>query len=116
MEIDLSDLHAVDDEIYAIDFNAGNEHWYPVTEYNQIFLRGHALKFNEILRDRGHVFLNDIYDALGVKRTSLGAVVGWLYDFERPTEIVFKISETGTESGPAYHVVFNVDGVMYDQI
>lgn len=36
-------------------------------------------KLNNLLRTQGHVFLNEAFDELGLPRTDIGAVVGWVY-------------------------------------
>lgn len=52
----------------------------PFVEYNWLFLRQHQNWANDILMARGHVFLNDIHDVLGLSRTAMGQIVGWTYE------------------------------------
>lgn len=49
-------------------------------EYNWLFLRTQQNWANDILRARGHLLLNDAHDVLGLSRTAMGAVVGWIRD------------------------------------
>ena len=37
-------------------------------------------ELNEMLRGRGIVLLNEVYEALGCAKTEAGAIVGWIYD------------------------------------
>lgn len=84
---------------------------------------------NQILAINGYVFLNDVYDWLGFKRTPAGCVVGWLYHEDDPAEhIKFGIfkddgNDAGLTPGSFYEeeplalmLDFNVDGVIYDKI
>ena len=52
----------------------------PMTEYNWIFIRNQQNWANDMLRARGHLFLNEAYSLLGLEHTSAGAIVGWIYD------------------------------------
>lgn len=48
--------------------------------YNRMFLRHNQNWANDMLRRRGHIFLNEVYSQLGMTHTSAGAIVGWVYD------------------------------------
>lgn len=109
---------------YAKCFDPLNPNWNGNPEYNLYFLRAQQNYANDILKVRGHVFLNDIYDSLGFPRTKAGAVVGWvyggngddyidfgIYDINRPMALEFV---NGHES--SIWLDFNVDGVIYDLI
>lgn len=63
---------------YAVIFDEFNQNWHRDPTYNMHFLTMQQTWFNDKLRINGHVFLNEVYDALGFPRTSAGAVVGWL--------------------------------------
>lgn len=65
---------------YAIIFDDGNEGWDPDPERTKYFLIQQQNWANERLKARGHLFLNEVYDLLGAKRTKAGAQVGWVYD------------------------------------
>jgi hypothetical protein len=52
----------------------------PFDEYNWIFLRTQQNWANDMLRARGHLFLNEAYSMVGMTHTSAGAIVGWIYD------------------------------------
>ena len=96
-------------------------------EDNMRFLKCQQNYFNDLLKRRGHVFLNEVYDGLGFPRSKAGAVVGWIYDEECPTGdnyIDFGIFNLNSEAArrfangyeKAIWLDFNVDGVIYDKI
>ena len=45
-----------------------------------MFLRHQQNYANDILKNRGYLFLNEVYDMLGFPRTKYGQIVGWVYD------------------------------------
>jgi hypothetical protein len=47
---------------------------------NWMFLRQQQLWVNDLLKMRGHVFLNEVYERIGLRPTDDGAIVGWVYD------------------------------------
>lgn len=64
---------------YAKFFRPDNKNWNPTHELNLMFIKGVQNNLNDNLRTKGHVFLNEAYDALGLERTKAGAVMGWLW-------------------------------------
>lgn len=112
---------------YARFFDASSANFEKDPEYNLMFLRRQQDYANEILRSRGHLFLNEVYDMLDIQRTKAGQVVGWIYDEKNPNGdncVDFGIYNTNNEAarrfvnGLEYNILldFNVDGVIYDLI
>lgn len=92
--------------------------------YNLTFLKYEMQLANRILVATGKVYLNDIYDRLGIKRSKAGQVVGWVYDPKNPTgdnKIIFDthtVYRRNPDSPNGFEKVllidFNVDGVITD--
>lgn len=53
-------------------------------ERNRFYLLARQSQANDMLQAKGHLFLNEVYDLLGFRRTKAGASVGWIYDLEHP--------------------------------
>ena len=112
---------------YARFFDEYCAGWTKDAEYNLMFLRQQQNYANELLKSRGHLFLNEVYDMLGFKRTKAGQVVGWIYDEEHPTGdnfVDFGIYNLNIEkardfvNGYERSIIldFNVDGPILDMI
>ena len=112
---------------YAIVFDDSNEGWDPDPERSKYFLIQQQNWANERLKSRGHLFLNEVYDMLGAKRTKAGAQVGWVYDeknCEGDNFVDFGIFDTNSPkardfvNGIEKVIVldFNVDGYILDMI
>lgn len=116
--------------IYARYFdNESSASWSKEPEYNLIFLKCQQNYANDLLKSRGHVFLNDVYDMLGLKRSTAGSVVGWVGYQDKQglgdDYIDFGIFADKDKDcfvefmngfGGAVLLDFNVDGVIYDKI
>lgn len=112
---------------YARFFDASSENFAKDPEYNMMFLRRQQDYANEMLKARGHLFLNEVYDLLDIPRSKAGQVVGWIYDKNGNTKgdnyVDFGLyrNDQGTRrfvNGLEYNILldFNVDGVIYDLI
>lgn len=69
---------------YSRFFDDGCKGWEKDPEYNLMFLRAQQQYANDLLKSRGHLFLNEVYDMLGIPRSKAGQVVGWIYDPKNP--------------------------------
>lgn len=109
---------------YARIFDESSLQWEKDPTYNLHYLRAQQSYFNDMLRSRGHVFLNEVYDALGVPRTKAGQVVGWIISKDGDNFVDFGIYDLNNPSGRAFVnglersilLDFNVDGIIYDKI
>lgn len=106
---------------YARFFDEQSTAWQKTAEMNKLFVQCQQNYANHLLQARGHVFLNDVYDMLGLSRTTAGAVVGWIYGGDGDNYIDFGMFEAyndrfmkGWERSAILD--FNVDGVIYDNI
>lgn len=109
---------------YARWFDESSSSWNREPEYNLLFLRNQQQWFNDKLRMQGYVFLNDVYDALGIPRSSSGQFVGWTLDGEGDGFVDFNIFNDDESikrkfvNGKENHILldFNVDGPIYGKI
>ena len=108
---------------YAKFFDASSREWEDDPEYNLTFLKAQQRAMNDLLQTRGHLFLNEVYDALDLPRTAAGAVVGWVKG-NGDNYVDFGIEDGDSEAcrrfvngyEPYILLDFNVDGVIYDLI
>lgn len=108
--------------MYARFFDESSVSWVRDAEYNRIFLQSQQSYFNQILKARGHVFLNEVYDALGIERSKAGQIVGWVLGkgddfvdfgiFDNPSSLEVRSFVNGHEKSVLLD--FNVDGIIYD--
>ena len=49
-----------------------------------MYLRRQQDYANELLKAKGHLYLNEVYDILGLPRSKAGQIVGWVYDEKNP--------------------------------
>jgi len=106
---------------YARFFDEGCINWVKNAELNRLFIQCQQTYANNLLQARGHIFLNEIYDMLGIDRTQAGQVVGWVIGEDGDNYIDFGLFEANSSrfiNGWERSVLldFNVDGVIYDKI
>lgn len=93
-------------------FNSESRHWMTGDGHNLLYLQTQQNFWNDMLRARGHVFLNEVLESLGFPHTPAGAVIGWTMSGRGDREIDFNPAEV--EDG--IHLDFNVDGFILDKL
>lgn len=112
---------------YARFFDDGCTGWTKDPEFNLMFLKDQQRYANDRLKTKGCLFLNEVYDMLGIPRTKAGAIVGWIFDEKHPNGdnfVDFGIYDIHNDkkrdfvNGYERTILldFNVDGVIYDKI
>lgn len=110
---------------YSKFFDSSCAGWDDDPETNLFFLKSQETYANQKLKAQGYLFLNDIYDSLGIPRTKAGQCVGWIYNLDNPSGdnyIDFGIYNTNIEKNrdfvngyePVILLDFNVDGDILD--
>ena len=111
--------------MYAKVFDSSSPMWTKDPEYNLMFLRQLQLHTTEKLMTNGYLFLNEVYDTLGLPRTKAGQVVGWIYDPKNPVGdnyvdcgIYDVARNSGFINGYENSILldFNVDGLILDHL
>jgi hypothetical protein len=106
-------------------FDESNSNWTTDPTSNFYFLKGVQAHMNRVLDSRGHLFLFEVYDALGMPRPKEAIVSGWLLDTghgdgfvdfgfmtdQSPEATMFR---NGAERNVRLN--FNIDGVIWDLI
>lgn len=113
-------------EEYTVDDKGNkikNAYWTSNNEYNLMFLKKAESFANDKLRINGYLFLNEVYEMLGIPKTKAGQVVGWVYDEKNPVGDNYvdfglykdNLSYSDFVNGydPAILLDFNVDGNIW---
>ena len=69
---------------FARFFDDGCTGWDKNPEYSLMFLNQQQNWANERLKRQGHLFINDVYDMLGIPKCKEGQTHGWIYDEKNP--------------------------------
>lgn len=106
---------------YARFFDEVSPNWQKDPEYNRLYVQCQQNYANQKLQAHGHVFLNEVYDWLGIERSKQGAIVGWILDGNGDGYIdfgMFDVQSRDFVNGAERSILldFNVDGVIYDKI
>lgn len=108
---------------YAKFFDESSTQWSKTPEYNFTFLKCQQNHANDLLHSRGHIFLNEVYDMLGLPRSQAGALVGWVdgvgddfVDFSIFDGDDLKRRDFVNGYERSILLDFNVSGVIYDMI
>lgn len=114
--------------VYARFFDKANapDEWTPSPEANLMNLRARQNWANDKLRTQGHLFLNEVYDLLGMERSQVGAAVGWILGGPGDDFVDFGLYEVDRPIAPTNRFIngneasvmldFNVNGVIMDKI
>lgn len=96
-----------------------NPNWEDNNDYNLLFLNGIQNFANDKLKVNKRLFLNEVYEMLGLPKTKEGQIVGWIYD-ENGSDgngyVDFSIDEDSiiyNEDGSIL-LDFNVDGNIWE--
>lgn len=118
------------EEVYSKFFDQYSDRWRRSWTPDQVweYLRTKQREANDMLSIRKHIFLNEVYDLLGLDRTEEGAVVGWILTKNNPNSFVdfgldsmpeeerrrFLTAERNEDIKIWLH--FNPDGLIYNMI
>ena len=110
---------------YAIIYDDGCNGWTKDPELNKFFLMRVQDWANDKLREQGYLFLNDVYEQIGVPKTKMGHIVGWVQDGEHGDPYVdFGLFDIHNKRKRAFVngyerniiVDFNVHGDVYNLV
>lgn len=100
-------------ETTTVQFNKECTGWTDNPHYNRLFLRQQERYFNCKLKAQGHLFLNEVFDGLGIERRPSGQLLGWFCKDENSHVSFGDGINTETET---VLLEFNIDGVVIDMI
>ena len=125
--VDVSEFDPSQYSDFARFFDESCYEWDKDPEYNLTYLRCMQQSANNLLQSKGHLFLNEVYDMLGIQRTKAGQVVGWIFDDKNPVGDnyvdfgMYDLNRSNTREFVNGHesrilLDFNVDGDILNKI
>lgn len=80
--VSVVDPNTIDDS--ARIWYEGQPGWTKDPEFNKMYLTKQQNYANDLLHQRGYLFLNEVYEILGYPKTAAGQQIGWIYDEKHP--------------------------------
>lgn len=80
-----------------------NPNWEDNNDYNLLFLNGIQNFANDKLKVNKRLFLNEVYEMLGLPKTKEGQIVGWIYD------------ENGSDGNSYVDFSIDEDSIIYNE-
>lgn len=96
---------------YAQVFDDTNHNFVEGAAYNEHFFRIQSDLMTNRLRAQGHLFLNEVYDRLGLPRTGTGAQCGWIIS-DKTDDFVEIIAIPMHDFHGSYMLDFNAAGYI----
>lgn len=120
--VDVVNINEVSD--YARYFDNQCSGWERNDDYNQTFLSMQQRYANQKLKSQGRMFLNEVYEMLGIEWSKAGQVVGWVYDDKNDVgdnridfmarEVYRALPNDENQFEKVTLLDFNVDGNIWD--
>ena len=112
---------------YARFFDESSSAWRKDANVNLVYLLMQQRYANDLLKKKGYLFLNEVYDMLGIPKTKEGQIIGWVYDTDNPigdNYVDFGIYNIHNDANRKFVngyertilLDFNVDGMILDRI
>jgi hypothetical protein len=117
---ELIDLGDTNPSPYARFFDDASPNWTKTAEWNLMFLRAQEQWANDRLNNQGFLFLNEVYEALGLPRSQAGQIVGWKHNGSGDGFVSFGLGNIWDDNARAFInglenvalLDFNVDGII----
>ncbi len=105
----------LDEDTYTRFFDKSSKEWTGVNELDMLTLNHRRKHMYYLLVTRGHLFLNEVLDILGLPRTKNGQLFGWTYKEGITVDDIYTIDRQGA-NGCIYLLKFKPQGIILDEI
>lgn len=96
------------------NFTLHNPNWSTSDKHNRLFFEATHRNLTIVMVHRGHLFLNEVLDALSILRIPKGQTHGWLHRSDQnyfDFDVIRNSSSFG--SAPSYTLTFAVEPNVY---
>lgn len=105
----------LDEDAYTRFFDESSRVWTGVNEMDMLILNHRRKYMYDLLVTRGHLFLNEVLDTLGLPRTKNGQLFGWTYKEGITVDDIYIIYRQDANSS-LYLLKFKPQGIIVDEI
>lgn len=105
----------LDEDNYYRFFDETNHLWISSLGQNLMLLKNGRDYIYALLKNNGHLFLNEAFDILEIPKTKNGQLVGWIYRDGMPADDIYTIHSLSTDDS-IYRLQFNPQGIIVDKI